>query len=153
MTALMGDPSMWVRSEALDDVMAPPPPRLTFVGASRSRAKHRDGAMACGHCGRSVTALIFNDACTYECALALATAAYRYDYVYTAIMRQLGRGDVAMPKRAPPLHHDSITPERYWELAMNDLYSRQPGMIEFLKERLQKNAAPSRGGDKKRRAH
>lgn len=151
MTSLMHDETMWTQSEAMRDVLAP---RLTFSTGVTSGTKRRDDVLACAHCGRVVTALIFNDACTYECALTLATAAcYRYDYVYTAIMSQVGRGDVSMPRPAPRLYYDTITPERFWERATEDLYSHHPAMAEFLRERLAKNAAAGVVSDKKRRAH
>lgn len=148
----MYDASMWTQTEAMDDVLHPPPPRSTY--ASTSSSKRRDDVDACAHCGRLVSALIFNDACTYECALALAMSfSYRYDYVFVTIMSQQKRADVPMPLPAPKLYYDTITAERYWERAAEELYSKQPVMAEYLQERLQSNAVTNVIGEKKRRSH
>lgn len=155
MSAIMHDPSMWVQSAAVEDITNPPsarPGRRRTGAGNKRRADDSAEPGVCGHCGRSVSLLIFNNACTYECALALALPYYcRYDCVYTKIMSQLQRVDVSMPKPAPRLPYDTITAEEYWRRAVDELYSEQPIMREFLRERLQENAARVIMGDKKQR--
>ena len=119
MAKLMSDPTMWAtHSEAFGDVIEPKKVKRAVAASSASKRHIADDEMYCAHCARCVTRVLFINACTYECALALAlTARYRYDYVYTAIMSQLDRGDLGMPRPAPPFYSDATTTEEYWARA------------------------------------
>lgn len=163
MTDFMLDPSLWTQSDALQDVLASSPSSPSSSSSSSRRnvtsgPKRRsddDNELLCAHCGRCVTQLFFTNACTYECALRLAsTASYRYDFVYTAISSMLTRDDVYVPRLAPQLHDDTITPEEYWRRVLKTLYPHDAVMTEYLRERLEDNKSERRGdGDKKQRAH
>lgn len=152
MAKLMSDPSMWAQTDAFDDILKPPKISRSSAAPSSSKRHIGDDEMYCAHCNRQVSRLIFVNACTYECALALAlTARYRYDYVYTAIMSQLCRGDLAMPRPAPAFYSDATTTEEYWARATTELYSDVPAMLDFLRERLQENGAHGAVAEKKQR--
>lgn len=159
MALLINDPSMWSRTEALKDVQKsrsrPAASSAAVTVLSKRRNESSVEPTCCAHCGRNVSRLIFVNACTFECALAMALPVrYRYDYVFSAIMRQLDRIDVPMPRPAPPTFGEDDV-EEYWRRATAELYSHQPAMAHFLRERLQQNAVvtgSSAGAPKKQRS-
>jgi hypothetical protein len=119
-----------------------PAPTPTGRTSANKRGTHDAyEELYCEHCGRQVSRLLFVNACTYECALALAVPSRaRYDYVYAFIHRLLDNCDWPMPGIAPPLPNDMMTPEQYWSYAADYLYSGVPGMVDFLRDRMQDNS-------------
>jgi hypothetical protein len=113
---------------------------------STTRKKQR---LLCDHCYREVTFLIFHNACTYECALAIASRYVQmFDFIFSRIQRECDnyRG-IVMPSVAPRLQDDTISPEEYWENISQELYGNDEIMLSFLEERLQENATkPSSRG-------
>lgn len=157
MAELMSDASMWTRSAALRDIMNPPAKASSSsAGTGACRKRRDDDELMCAHCERVVSELIYVNACTYECALRLAMKSrFFYDYVYTSIMSRLRRCDLAMPQSAMPMDDSVLSPEEYWRICGPRLYSDQPAMLQFLRERLHSNSVEpkSAGGEKRRRGH
>lgn len=144
----MDDPDLWVQSDALADVVCDRP---ASSSSSKRGVREAHAEMYCEHCGRQVSRLVFNSACTYECALALASRTRSfYDYVHAAIHAQLENSDMSMPVVAPPLPNDTITAEEYWAQASMRLYSADPAMLAFLRDRMKDNSVDCQALDGKR---
>lgn len=109
----------------------------TYYGSTKTKRQR----LECSHCYREVTFLIYKNACTYECALAIASRySQAYDCVYSSIERECDRYHANLRPLRAPKPSDDTTPEEYWENISQELYGKDPIMFNFLQERLQENA-------------